>query len=431
VPLIDWKKFEEAVFDAALAALTRLMDRNAASFYAAAFDEFYAEEDGPIAMPCLAANSAENLVGKEDARWSSPDWKWTQIKFVTPEVRKLHRGLEKAAVSQDEALWLQTHARFIDAFVNIAKRLSAELRKRHRVGKEFGVFVFTEDDEVEVLRRCMTPVKFKKLFPRLEMERGRVKERDRGPLDGKLRDLRQDIHGYQKEILKLGAQALPMLRDALHDQEQAWVAADTLAKIGIPDAKAIAVLKQRARQGDESAFHDAIALALLGQGDFLLKLADSAKTRAIAARGICSLYSIWVNWRQQPWHLDYRPLELLLAKPGCKSLVKELCSAPCEIKESSVDEALRGLQSKHVVIREHAVTVLGDRRLGAKSAVRVLPALADRLHDRVANVRRRAILALVYWKKAARPHAADIRKLFKDPDADVAFTAKHYVKELT
>jgi hypothetical protein len=103
VPSIDWKKVEGAVFDAASAAISRLMDRNVGTFYAVAFHEFYAEAGGVIAMPGLAANTVEHLAGKEDSRWSSADWKWNQIKYETAETKKLHRAIEKAAISRDES----------------------------------------------------------------------------------------------------------------------------------------------------------------------------------------------------------------------------------------------------------------------------------------------------------------------------------------
>jgi hypothetical protein len=291
--------------------------------------------------------------------------------------------------------------------------------------------IFTEYDEIEVLRRSLTPAKFKKIFPQLQTELEEAKQRASSPLGRKLGIYRQHLREYENEILKLGAHALPMLRDALNDKKQAWAAADIVAKIGIADPDALRVLKKRALRGNDLAVHDTIALALLGEVDYLLKLADSAKTRDVAVRGICSLYSVWLNWCQQRRTLDYRPLEQLLAKPDCKGKVNALFSGSCTIMTADVDEALRGLESRHAVIREHAVIVLGDRRLGAKAATRILPALAIRLRDRGATVRRLAILALSYWKKTARPYAAEIRKLLKDPNADVAFTAKHYLRELS
>jgi Domain of unknown function (DUF4303) len=430
VPSIDWKTVERAVYDGALAAITKLMERQPASFYAGAFHEFYAERGGVIAMPCLAANTVEYLEGKDEARWSSADWKWTQIKYANAETRKLHRAIEKAARSGDESLWQKTYERFIDMFVAVAKKLTAQLRKRPRAAKDFGVFVFNEENEVDVLKRCMTPARFKKLFPQLQAKLEAAKQRDKSPIDSKLKVYRQELRAYENEILKLGAQALPMLLDALHDENQGWAAADILAKIGIPDPEILRVLKQHALKGNELAVHDTIALALLGEVDFLLELADSAKTRDVAVQGICILYSAWLNWCERPPALDYRPLEQLLEKPGCKGKVKRLNSGSCAT-EADVKEALRGIESKHAAIREHAVSVLGDRRLGVKAAIRILPALAARLQDRNATVRRLAIISLSGWKKTAKPYAAEIRKLFKDPDADVAFTAKHYWKEMS
>jgi HEAT repeat protein len=188
------------------------------------------------------------------------------------------------------------------------------------------------------------------------------------------------------------------------------------------------VLKQHATTGAAIAFHETIALALVGEVDFLLNLARKAKTRDIAIRGIASLYSVLLSECQQPHRLDYRPVERLLEMPDCQGRVSKLFSGPCAIGPEDVEEALRGLESKHAVIREHAVCVLGERKLGAAAAARVLPALAARLGDKSATVRRLAILSLSDWKKAAKPYAADIRRLFKDPSPDVADYARTFVK---
>lgn len=304
--MIDWKNVECAVFDAARAAINHLMDRHAASFYAVVFHEFYAEKGSVIAMPCLAANTVEHLAGKEDSRWSSADWKWTQITYATADTRKFHRAIEKAAISRDDSFWEQTHARFVGAFVTVAKKLTPLLRKHPRAGKDFGVFVFFEEDEPRVLRRSMTAAKFKKLFPQLQNDLEAAKQRAKSPLERKLEIYRQDLRHYELEVLTLGTQALPVLRDSLSDRTQRWAAADLLARIGIPDRDVIRVLKQHALRAHALAFHDTIALALLGEVDFVLDLADSAKTRDIAVQGIWSLYSTWINRCQQPRMLDYR-----------------------------------------------------------------------------------------------------------------------------
>jgi hypothetical protein len=210
-----------------------------------------------------------------------------------------------------------------------------------------------------------------------------------------------------------------------------WVAASLLASIGIADARAIQILKDRAASAHDRAQHDAIALAVLGEAAFLLELASQAKTREIAVQGLCCCYSQFMDASQQEHRLDYEPMERLLAIPGCKGRVERLFSGPCEIRPDDVDEALRGLESKHSVIREHAVTVLGNRKLGAQAAKRILPAIAARVQDKSADVRRLAVLSLERWKKAAAPFLANVKPLTKDPDPTVAHFAKRFVKEMT
>ena len=57
MPSFNWKAFENAVARAALAAVGKVMDKHAESFYAVVFHEFYAETHDVIAVPCLAANT--------------------------------------------------------------------------------------------------------------------------------------------------------------------------------------------------------------------------------------------------------------------------------------------------------------------------------------------------------------------------------------
>lgn len=431
MPQIDWKKFENTLLSAALQAATRLMERSKGTFYVFVFHEFYAETEGRIALPCLAANTVEALAGQKDSRWSSADWKWSQIKYVTPELRTLHRSMEKAAVKDDGKEWQQIHARFLDATIATAKKLTPLLRKYENVSKDFGVYVFTEDDEVEILQRCMTPAQFKKRFPQLQAEIAASQQLEASPRDAKFEAYRNDLYEHQKELLKLGEEAIPFLCEVLESNlPQNWVAASLLGQLGVPDPRAIALMKQRAQTGREIHQHDTVALALLGEVDFLLKLAETSQTQWIAVQGICSLYSSQIDSARQPRALDYQPVEKLLAIPGCKKHLESLYSGPCEIRESDVDEALRGLKSKHELIRGHAVTVLGQRKLGAKVAARVLPAIAESLQDKSATIRRLAILALSRWKKTAKPYAPEMRKLFRDPDPNIVHYAKQYIKEV-
>lgn len=429
----DWKAYESTLLEAATVAATALLDKRRGAFYAMAFHEFYAEAGDHIALPCLAAHTEERLAGDESSRWSSPDWHWTDIKYQNRALRHLHRVLDREAMEQEMAAWEATYARLVEAFVRVAKQLSRKLAKHPRAGKDFGVFVFTDaDDSARVLQRCMTPKKFKRLFPDLEEELAGRRQLEASADDVKLARYRRDIRQHHDDILRLGDKAIPMLLEALQDDGQAWAAADLLGKHGNANPEVIETLRRRASAGHETRFHEAGALALLGDIDFLLKLAESAKAAEVAVRGIALRTSCAASDCQRDIPLDYRPIEALLEIPAAKKqAARELNeTSSIDIVPSDVEEALRGLGSKHVAVRVHACGVLGERRLGKKAGERVLPELAGCLQDRSATVRRLAIVALSGWKKAARPWVGEIRKRFKDPSDSVATTARHYAKEI-
>jgi HEAT repeat protein len=128
--------------------------------------------------------------------------------------------------------------------------------------------------------------------------------------------------------------------------------------------------------------------------------------------------------------LDYGPVEKLL-NSGSAQVVKivheELApgASLIEIKLSDVDEAMRGLRSKHVIVRQHAVRVLGDRDLGNAASEIVLPALAERLLDDDADVRRLTLLSLANWKSAAKRYYEEMRKRQNDSNGLVRSTATY------
>jgi len=84
-----------------------------------------------------------------------------------------------------------------------------------------------------------------------------------------------------------------------------------------------------------------------------------------------------------------------------------------------VTEALSGLSSKHAIVRWHAASVLGERRLGVAAGKRILPALQRALSDAHPTVRRLAVLSILAWKGAAKPYLAAIDALRSDPDESV------------
>ncbi len=426
----DWTSFEDALFRAALNVACSTMDKHPHAFYAVVFDEFYAETGDVIALPRLALNSEEALQGNEDARWSSADWKWKLLSIGTKEVNQLHRSLQKEASSlDDDERWDKLHDRFIQAFARVAKSLYRQLKSHPRVHKNFGVFVFPNDNEIAVLRQCTTPAQFKKLFPHLLEKLDHEETLARSSPQDQLAAYQADIREYDKEILALGAEAIPFLLNVLNDREQAWAAVDLLGELGIPDERVISKLRKRDQNGDELRCHETMALAMLGDVAFLQQLAGHQKTREVAVRGLCSHYTAWGSQGRRKFRLDYRPMEQVLDVPECRKLVKDLYGGP-EISSEDLDEALRGLESSHAVIRGHALCALGNRKLGKTAAEQILPAIALRLRDRNANVRRLAVLNLSYWKKAAKPYLAEVRKLFKDPSELVRSYARNCAKEI-
>jgi len=71
----------------------------------------------------------------------------------------------------------------------------------------------------------------------------------------------------------------------------------------------------------------------------------------------------------------------------------------CVISPAEVPEALRGTTSTHVLVRKHAVCVLGERRLGDAVGRVVIPQLrAIAETDPDSEVRRLAALSLKWWK---------------------------------
>jgi HEAT repeat protein len=234
-----------------------------------------------------------------------------------------------------------------------------------------------------------------------------------------------DPHTYEKRILKLRERAVPGLISMLDDERNGWQAASLLGNLGIREASIIDALRRRITGQSGVSESSARALARLDDVEFLMTLlGDEAKQRH-AVHGIVSLLK-----SSSVAALDYRPAELLL-NSGSEGIVSMVCEelAPgasfIDIKPPDIDEAIRGLKSEHVVIRQHAVCVLGDPGLGNAAAEVVLPALAERLEDEVPNVRRLALLSLSYWKGLAKPFHEEMRKRQQDEDADVRSTATY------
>jgi hypothetical protein len=97
------------------------------------------------------------------------------------------------------------------------------------------------------------------------------------------------------------------------------------------------------------------------------------------ATAVTARYTAFRDHGAQPLSLDYLPLEEFLSVyPGMvPDVADELKpgSSYCIISPAEVPEALRGTTSSYVLVRKHAVCVLGERRLGDAVGRQVIPRL--------------------------------------------------------
>ncbi|MEU2613986.1 HEAT repeat domain-containing protein [Micromonospora sp. NPDC007271] len=215
---------------------------------------------------------------------------------------------------------------------------------------------------------------------------------------------------------------------------QAWKAAKLLADIGRPDDDVVQALHAaltRSSGPDQSWV--ARALSRLGRLDLVLAQIDRLP-REVVVGAVAAPYTSFRNQAVTAPRLDYRPLQdVIERRPAyATALAQELQPGRgyCDVTVDEVDDAIRGLASPHVVIRRHAVCVLGERRLGAAVARRALPVLAQIVsQDPDVTVRRLAILSLLWWRKDSQRYGNVVREALNDPAADVREVAAHWLRE--
>jgi hypothetical protein len=431
---IDWKRLEDAYAAQAEREILKLMRGNPAhALYAVALHGSYRELDGEICLPCLAANSIETLRDQQgcdevEYDFGPPNWDWCGIILETKELNRLATALQDEATRSTQNHWYKTEKRFISTMVRVTKRLYAILKERKQTTSDFVVFFDDEQGDLDLIRKCIPKSLFLKHFPDQDLEEKRRRKLTASPISKKLKTYLSDMWEFQAEVVQLGEGAVDGLIANLKSSEDGWMAASLLGQIGVSSDKVIRALRREVRRSSAAAMQSASALGVLGDTKYLLKLTDDDVTRENAISGLTAPYQ--AGECVKPIPLDYRLLERLVEKKcsKCTRMVKkELApgTSYCDIAVSDIDEAIRGLQSPHLVIRQHAVCVLGERSLGKTAAKRILPALAEKLRDRHANVRRLAIWNISYWKSAAKPYRLEIRKLIKDSDPDVRSTARH------
>ncbi|MGN9807474.1 HEAT repeat domain-containing protein [Micromonospora sp. L32] len=216
--------------------------------------------------------------------------------------------------------------------------------------------------------------------------------------------------------------------------ERAWKAAKLLADLGLPDEEVIGALTAALNRLDgPDQLWTARALARLGRLDLILDHADRLPQEAVVT-AVAAPYTSFRDQGRTPLALNYRPLEdVLTSRPEyATALAEELKpgTPPCRINTDEVDEALRGLQSEHVLVRRHAVDVLGERQLGRAVGRRILPALSNAMvHDPDPTVRRLAVLSLRWWQRDAHPYVDVVRSVLDDTVGEVRAAAADWIRE--
>ncbi len=390
--MLDWNAFREFLQTALLEAVAT---ESGGPWRAAALDELYAETDGVITAPSLHLNDdGEQMDSPADWKTGRYDWApGTWIDALTAE-----------ACSGTVSHWEETFARYQDVLIQICIAANAHL----------GMPVFFVDCYEETLARCLTPSQLRSLFPKVVAtlaERARVSALPLGEqiayyisrLD-RFNDLITSAEA--KEALRaFGSAAIPALVPLLRKSEHTWLAANLLAEIGVPDDTVISALSAAlsASTPDSPAqLWSCRSLALLDRLDLVLASAAGLSHEALAT-AMTVRYTSFRGHGAHPLLLDYSPLEYLLSEypeivPKVADNLKPGRSY-CVISPAEVPEALRGATSPYVLVRKHAVCVLGERRLGDAAGRQIIPQLriiAETNSD--SEVRCLAALSLQSWK---------------------------------
>jgi hypothetical protein len=458
----DWANFESLLFDAAYQALTTHFARHPnETFYAAALHGLYRETGDVIYLPALAINSEQSFLQDHpqdlntsllSVRWNPPDWHWPILEeFQNETLNSQQTALIAYATQDSEAHWNRAEKQLLSSLLRVCKKLRTALRKAIRsLHPDFVVLMLTPDDKEteELVRRCLPAPLMTKLFPELdsiEMERRLVASfAVPDQVNYHLQRLQSsDTSEEAKLALRaLGKPVLAGLIDLLTDSEHGWKAAKLLGELNIPSPTLMIALRGQIQKPVLAKNYDGIAhrnwcaraLVLLGNADFLLIHIDTLDNE-MAVTGLCAPLSSFRDYQHQPRKLDYEPIHRLLSiRPDLtKRVEKEIepGSSYCSILIDEVPNVLAALSSPHRAIRRHAVSVLGERNLGAKSSKAILPALALRIANDTDNyVRFLSILSLQEWKKTGHPYQDVVQSALQDRDERVRNAAQSWLDEL-
>lgn len=467
---LDWKQFEQTLFSIYWQDAQAFLAANPQeSIYALALNGLYREQDGPIYLPTLSANSERAYSEMVNApkpqsrlsefdldtgqlgtlRWNPPDWEWEALDSASDsqELEQLEQALLAEANKSTPAHWLRTEAHLIKALIRICKQLTKACQKSpwaSQLTPEFAVLIYVQDtQECEALaRQSMGQARFLALFPSHDLD---AQRRARVAALSPAQQLQYHLSCLEgiectelglsrKEAQSLGEEAEAALLVMDHRQVahallpmltrpgKQWRAAMLLAQMAYRDEQILTALRQQVQASIHSPGQEsergwcASALGALGDQEWLQQqIGNTAVPAERIAQGIAHPYRSWNSKPgTTPLHLDYAPLEraLDLKHPALTQALNEELSPGggyCSLRVADLEQALCALQSAHALVRVHAACIMGERSLGAAAGRRITPALAQALsHDSNDGVRYQAMLGLRYWKKASAAQRAAI-----------------------
>jgi hypothetical protein len=443
---LDWAGFERALVDALVQAVrSTVAEHPDERFYAAVLDRIYRETDGRITLPNLGMNSVEALAQlpveqRADVRWSAADWNHYDDEWLA---RDWEGQLTAEACRGTTRQWEATFRRYVAMLVRVCKRTRAALRTSGVTDRDFVVLLLDDEYHETLIKRVLTNREVSRYFPEYDqraVELARVAALPEGERAAyyvaRLEAFDGPVSGEEAEqaLRHFGPAAFPALVPMLAVAGRAWQAAKLLADIGQPDNAVVGALHAALTRCEGSDLSwVARALARMGRLDLVLDQPDRLPQDVVIS-AVAAPYTSFRNQAVAAPRLDYRPLQDVIERwPAyVPALAEELKPGRgyCDITVDEVAEAVHGLTSPHVVIRWHAVCVLGERRLGAAVARRVLPLLCQAVsQDPDATVRRLAILSLLWWQKDSHRYANVVREALNDPAAEVRETAAYWLRE--
>jgi len=437
----DWVGLERDLTAALVRAVSSVIAaRPDERFYAAALWLLYRESDGPIRFPLVAANTVEAIQrapaeDRDDLRWAPADWDHSDIDWLPDEDgRRWERDLTAHARRGTSAQWDAAFRRFVTALVTVCRRARRELRR--------DLVVVVIDDELHetVIPRILPAAEVRRHFPELDEQATAWAVLAALPPAEQathLVGLLDTFNGpttretAERALRDLGPAAIPALVPLLAVPGAAWQAAKILADISRPDDVVTALTAALSRTAGPDQSWVAVALSRLGRLDVVL--AAQLPTDVVVTAAAAPYRSFRDN-TVAPAPLDYTPLVRVLEEHPdiAAGLVKELApgTSMCEIHAGEVDEAVRGTESPHPVVRRHAVTVLGQRHLGAAVGGRVLPVIARlAIDDPDSLVRRLAVVGLSFWGRRALPYLDAGRSATQDLDPTVRQAAITWLRD--